>query len=170
MGLLSRLFGRDDAPDMEPLYQAVVARARQPGWYVDGQIPDTIDGRFDVLALVLSLVLLRIEREGVPGRLPAARLAERFVQDMDGQLRQTGFGDLVVGKQVGYAMAALGGRLGAYRAFDGGTVPDEALVRNLWRGAEPPAQALLAVRTMVADIKAIVDNATFEAVLAGAIG
>jgi cytochrome b pre-mRNA-processing protein 3 len=169
MGFLSRLFGHDNAPDMEPLYLAVVKRARQPEWYVDGQIPDTLDGRFDVLALVLSLVLLRIEREGEPGRLPAARLAERFVSDMDGQLRQTGFGDLVVGKQVGYAMAALGGRLGAYRAFDGGVVPDDALVRNLWRDVAPPADALLAVRAMVADLKGDIDTIAIDAVLRGAI-
>ncbi len=125
-----------------PLYTAIVARGREPHWYRQGAVPDTIDGRFDAIAAVLSVVLLRLEAEPAAAE-PAARLTECFVDDMDGQLREIGIGDIVVGKHIGRMMAMLGGRLGAYR--DGLAAGDlrPALVRNLYRG-EPPAEAAVA--------------------------
>ncbi len=163
VGLIDRIFGRSAAPDMGPLYDAVVARARAPNWYLEGQVPDSIDGRFEVLMLVTALVLIRMERDGQAAALPSARLAERFVSDMDGQMRETGFGDLVVGKQVSKAMGALGGRLGAYRAgFD-----EDALVRNLWRGAHPGAAAVAAVRGLIAATDANLAAAALADLMAG---
>ncbi|WP_293882316.1 ubiquinol-cytochrome C chaperone family protein [Sphingomonas sp.] len=166
MSLIDRVLGRTPAADMLPLYTAIVAEARQPGWYRDGGVPDTLDGRFDMISLVLSLVLLRLEREDRRGRLPSARLTEQFVSDMDGQLRETGFGDLVVGKQVGFAMGALGGRLGAYR----GGADDAALVRNLWRGETPAPHALAVVRGLVDALKERLERGTFEELMAGNLG
>jgi cytochrome b pre-mRNA-processing protein 3 len=134
---------RDEAT--VPLYQAVVARGRAPHWYLDGAVPDTLDGRFDMIAAVLSMLLLRLEEkpeEQARAAAPSAALTEHFVDDMDAQLRQIGFGDMIVGKQVGRMMAALGGRLGAYRdALAGGDL-GAALVRNLYRGDPPPPPAL----------------------------
>lgn len=123
------------------LYEAVVARGREPHWYLAGAVPDTKEGRFDMIATVLATVLLRLE-DAPEGAAPAARLAERFVDDMDGQLREEGVGDIVVGKHVGRMMALLGGRLGAYRdGFAAGDI-GPALVRNLYRGAAPEPAAL----------------------------
>ncbi|MEI4584072.1 hypothetical protein WAC45_27695, partial [Klebsiella pneumoniae] len=62
MGLLDR-FRRREAEAAFPLYDAVVARAREPHWYLDGGVPDTLDGRFDMVAAVLAMVLLRLETE-----------------------------------------------------------------------------------------------------------
>lgn len=142
LGWLNRLWRRDDATaEAQPLYAAIVARARAPHWYVEGEVPDTIDGRFDAIAAVLSMVMLRLETDPA-GAAPAVHLAERFVDDMDPQLRQIGIGDLIVGKQVGRMMAALGGRLGAYRdGLADGTL-EAALVRNLYRGETPSPAAL----------------------------
>ena len=114
MGVWHRLFGRGERDALAPLYKAVVAEARRPDWYRQGRVPDTLDGRFDMVAAVLSLVLLRLEEEGDAGRAPSAHLTELFVEDMDGQLRERGIGDIVVGKHVGRMMGALGGRLGAF--------------------------------------------------------
>ena len=141
MTFLSRLFARKDAAPAADLYNAVVVRARAPHWYLAGAVPDTVDGRFDMIAAVLSMVLLRLE--GDPqGPAPSAALAERFVDDMDGQLRQIGIGDISVGKHIGKMMSALGGRLGAYR--DGVASGDmrPALVRNLYRGDAPEDGAI----------------------------
>ena len=115
MGAWNRLFGRKQRDALVPLYTRVVLEARRPDWYLAGQVPDTLDGRFDMVAAVLSLVLLRLEEEGESGRAPSAWLTEIFVEDMDGQLRERGIGDIVVGN--------------IYR----GTVPSEsgrAMVRN----------------------------------------
>jgi len=146
MGVLNRLFGRKDRDALTPLYNAVVLEARRPDWYLAGQVPDTLDGRFDMVAAVLSLVLLRLEEEGDSGRAPSAYLTEIFVEDMDGQLRERGIGDIVVGKHIGRMMGALGGRLGALReAFAGGDL-EGAIDRNIYRGAVPGEVARASVR------------------------
>ena len=165
MGVWARIFGRsDDRGAMVPLYQAIVAEARRPDWYRDAGVPDTIDGRFDMVALVLSLVLIRLERE--PGaRLPSVRLTEAFVDDMDGTMREIGFGDLVVGKRVGGIMGALGGRLGAYRSDD----RRGALIRNLYRGTPPGENVLNAAMAMVAALEARIAALPLATILGGAL-
>jgi cytochrome b pre-mRNA-processing protein 3 len=136
-----------------PLWNAVVATARAPHWYVEGGVPDTLDGRFDMISLVLALVLHRIDED--PGQaLAGVQLTELFVTDMDGQMRQIGFGDMVVGKQIGRMVGALGGRLGAYRVPDGSEEMRAALVRNLWRGQEPDATHLAHVADQAAKLRA----------------
>ena len=154
MGVWDRLFGRKGRDALAPLYNAVVAEARRPDWYLAGQVPDTIDGRFDMVAAVLSLILLRLEDEGEAGRAPSAFLAEIFIDDMDGQLRERGIGDIIVGKHIGRMMGALGGRLGALReAFAGGDL-DGAIDRNIYRGAGPGDAARKAVRDGLTGLRA----------------
>lgn len=141
MGWIDRLLGRERDEVAMLLYNGVIATARAPHWYETGGVPDTLDGRFDMVAAVLSLVLLRLE--DTPSAAPAsARLTERFVTDMDGQLRESGVGDIGVGKHIGKMMGMLGGRLGAYR--DGLAAGDlsNALLRNLYRGMTPDPAAL----------------------------
>ena len=152
MSLLDTLFRRSGSQaGQRALYAAIVARGRQPHWYIDGAVADTVDGRFDMIAAILALVLLRMETLGAAD--DSARLAEVFVTDMDGQLRQIGIGDIIVGKHIGRMMSALGGRLGAYRAAlegagagtgagTGAGSLEDALVRNLYRGEAPAPEAL----------------------------
>ncbi|MBT2186295.1 ubiquinol-cytochrome C chaperone family protein [Sphingobium nicotianae] len=142
MSFLSSLFNRkDDRAALRPLYEAVIATARAPHWYLEGGVADTLDGRFDMVAAVLSLVLMRLE--ALDANTESVKLTELFITDMDGQIRQIGFGDLVVGKQVGKMVGALGGRLAAYRAgLTGEASLAEALVRNLYRGEAPAADEL----------------------------
>ena len=152
--------GARRVPPADALYRRVVALARDPAWYEAGAVPDTTDGRFDMVALVTALVLLRLERSDT--REAAAQfsvdLTERFIADMDGSLRQLGMGDPTVGKQVGHMVAALGGRLGAYRDALASGGLDDALSRNLYRGsvaAEPLAWAEQRVRELVERLDAV---------------
>lgn len=132
MGLWSKLSGGDrDArarQAMRALYLAIVQSGRQPAWYLRGNVTDSVDGRFDMISSILALVLLRMERETATGMSDQAQnsvwLTELFVDDMDGQLREFGIGDMIVGKHVGRLMSALGGRLGTMR--DALTDPDQA--------------------------------------------
>jgi cytochrome b pre-mRNA-processing protein 3 len=72
-----------------------------------------------------------------------ALLTELFVEDMDGQLRQIGIGDVIVGKRMGKMMGMVGGRLGAYRdGLSGEADFADALLRNLYRGDHPGEAAL----------------------------
>ena len=126
----------------DALYRAVVVKAREPGWFTAGAVPDSVDGRFDMVALMFALAHRALERGGAEPALLVA-LTERFVDDMDSTLREMGIGDMVMGKHVGRMVGALGGRLGAYReALDGGEDLRAALVRNLYRGVEPSPAAL----------------------------
>lgn len=151
---LRKLFRSEPDPReaRRPLWQAVIATARAPHWYAEGGVPDTLDGRFDMVSLVMALVLHRID-DDPDQALAGVQLTELFVSDMDGQMRQIGFGDMVVGKQVGRMMGALGGRLGAYRAPDGSDELKAALVRNLWRGKAPGAAGLAHVMAEVAALR-----------------
>ena len=133
MSFLSRLTRsrRDNAADMRALWHRVVEIAREKAWYQEGQVADTVTGRFDAITMVLAVVLLRMEREDVL-HAPSTRLTELFVTDMDGQLRQGGVGDLMVGKHVAKLMSTLGGRIGALRdaLAHSGTSKRDALVHS----------------------------------------
>jgi cytochrome b pre-mRNA-processing protein 3 len=167
--LIDRLTRRTPAPPMDALYRSVVAIAREPRWYTAGAVPDTLDGRFDMVVLVLSLVMLRLERE--PGsERPIVGLTERFVEDMDGSLREIGVGDLVVGKQVGRMVGALEGRLGAYRGVLAGSEPlADALTRNLYRGTAPGADALGWTAAAVGELRRQIDAMPLDRLLGGEI-
>ncbi|APL95895.1 ubiquinol-cytochrome C chaperone [Sphingobium indicum] len=145
--IFQRLFAPSDPKDaMRPLYNAIVAEGRRPHWYVEGRVPDTMDGRFDMIVAILAQALMRLEALGAAQE--SVWLTELFVDDMDGQLRQEGIGDVVVGKHIGRMVSALGGRLAAYRAaLSGEAELDEAIARNLYRGAAPSADALAHVES-----------------------
>jgi cytochrome b pre-mRNA-processing protein 3 len=137
-----RLFGgAREETGTDRLYRAVVACGRDPAWYTSGGVPDTVDGRFDMIAAVLALVLLRLETGGDAFRKDTVLLAELFVDDMEASLRQIGIGDLVVGKHVTRMMGALGGRLGAFR--QAGEDLSEPVRRNVFHES-PPSEAALA--------------------------
>lgn len=142
MSLLSRFF-TPPHPPLTDLWIWITGTARQPDWYLRHGVEDTVDGRFDMVALVTSLVLLRLEQSDL--RIETALLTERFVEDMDGSLRDIGIGDMVIGKHVGRMVGALGGRLGAYRKALAAGAPAgdlaEAIGRNVYRSAAPPGAA-----------------------------
>jgi len=169
VSILAKIFGNggQDRAQLQPLYAAIVAAARRPEWYVSGKVADTLDGRFDMVAAMMSLVLLRLEAEGKQHATENALLTEIFVNDMDGQLREIGIGDVVVGKHLGRMVSALGGRLGAYRdAFAVAGDINGALERNLYRGVNPGPEALQwsvnRMRTLYTAILALPSNAILE--------
>lgn len=116
MSFLSRLLGT--APDpregVRPLWHRVIELARDPAYYAECHVADSIGGRFDLITATVSVMMVRLEASDL--RAESALLAELFVEDMDGQLREFGVNDVVVGKRVGKLMSVLGGRLGAYRS------------------------------------------------------
>ncbi|KPP92949.1 ubiquinol-cytochrome C chaperone family protein [Erythrobacter sp. HL-111] len=113
---LAKVFGTaaDPRERIRPLWHRVIELAREKSLYTDCRVADTVGGRFDLITAVLSTVIVRVEASDM--RAESALLAELFVEDMDGQLREFGVNDVVVGKKVGKLMSLLGGRLGAYRS------------------------------------------------------
>lgn len=144
MSFLTRIFGRkSERQPYQALYGEVVKIGRDPEWYREGGVPDTLDGRFDMIAAVLALVLLRLEQDGPSAAQASVLLTELFIDDMDGSVRQMGIGDLMVGKHVGKMMSALGGRLAAFRdATEAGGGFEAAVRRNVFHEA-PPSEAAI---------------------------
>ncbi len=130
---------RTPANEVEPLYTALVAEARRPAWYVEGGVADSLDGRFAVLASLVALAILRLE----DGRESAVRgsvaLTESFISDMDAQMREQGFGDPSIGKQVRLMVGALASRVDRWRHARGGEVDWADAVRfSIYRDVLPP--------------------------------
>lgn len=120
----------------EQLYAIVVAQARQPAFYTHLRVPDSVDGRFDLIALHLFLLLDRFPPEERNHPLLQAVLEEFFV-DMDRSLREIGVGDMSLKKKIHRMIDALYGRLERYREIletpgREGELPG-ALLRNVWR-------------------------------------
>ncbi len=150
-GILKRWFNRgDESAVARPLYAAIVAEARHPAWYIEGGVPDTIDGRFEMVSGILALVMARLDVIGQPAAEVTVRLADVYAEDMEGQLREIGIGDAVVGKHMGKMVGALGGRFAAYRdgLKEGGDF-GEALSRNLYRGTLPADDAMAFVKAQL---------------------
>ncbi|HEV7234491.1 MAG TPA: ubiquinol-cytochrome C chaperone family protein [Sphingorhabdus sp.] len=171
MSLLKRLFGNSE-PDpkskLVPLYNQIVVKARQPHWYIEGKVPDHIDGRFDMVAAILTLVILRLE-EGPANAADMAHLTEVFVDDMDGQLREVGIGDMIVGKHIGRIMGAVGGRLGAFReGLADHAKLDGAIQRNIYRAEVTDSAALAHVRQGLLDVERGLASQLSEMIVEGA--
>lgn len=170
MSFLQRLFG-NSAPDprenLRPLYDRVIAKARELHWYEAGGVPDTLDGRFDMVSTILALVLLRME-EIPEAPQNAVYLTEIFVSDMDAQMREAGIGDVVVAKDMGKVMSSLGGRLGAFRgALDDEAKLSGAIDRNIYEGgvSDPSAHAHVTgrIRTFMQSLGAFDQNGLIRA-------
>ncbi len=118
------------------LYRAVVEQARQPVFYTDYLVADSLDGRFDMIALHMFLILHRLNAEGKEGRRLGQALLDTMFADMDSSLREIGVGDLSVGKRVKVMAEALFGRIRAYDSAlqDRGTALPDAIRRNVYRG------------------------------------
>jgi cytochrome b pre-mRNA-processing protein 3 len=98
---------------IETIYGMIVTQAREPLFYRDLGVPDTVDGRFDLLVLHLWMVLRRL-RELEGGSDPAQALFDRFCEDLDANLREMGVGDLAVPKRMQAFGEAFYGRAAAY--------------------------------------------------------
>jgi cytochrome b pre-mRNA-processing protein 3 len=131
---------------IEVIYGMIVAQAREPSFYRDLGVPDTVNGRFDLLLLHLWMVLRRLKSvTGGAGRSQA--LFDHFCNDMDANLRELGVGDLTVPKRMQAFGEAFYGRSAAYDlAVTGGAVAlAQALCKNILNGMELEKARRLAI-------------------------
>ncbi len=143
MGILAMFRRRQHERAGFELYGAAVGAARTPALFAGIGVPDTVEGRFDLVSLHVGLLISRLRRdEDARGAALAQAVFDAMFSDMDQNLREMGVGDLSVGKKVRQAWEAFHGRALAYEvALDSAddTALTEALARNVWRGAEPGA-------------------------------
>jgi cytochrome b pre-mRNA-processing protein 3 len=136
--MLDFLFRRLTAepPRGAALFDAVTAIAREPHWYVEGTLPDTIDGRFAVLSTVIALVLVRLEGGGEEGDLISVGLTERFIEVMEAEHRELGLGDPTLGRTVRKLVGSLSRRADRWRSATVGAAEwTETARQSLYKGA-----------------------------------
>ena len=127
---------RSDAVGLaaELAYRRVVDQARQPAFFAEYGVPDTLDGRFEMICLHAFLYLHRLKTEGARGGPLGQRFFDTMFADFDRSLREMGTGDLSVGREVRRMAEAFYGRIAAYErglaAADGAL--QSALIRNLF--------------------------------------
>jgi len=145
MGLFAMFRRRPHERAGFELYGAAVAAARAPLLFERLAVPDTVEGRFDLVSLHVALVIRRLRTDADPrGPALAQAVFDAMFADMDVNLREMGVGDLSVGKRVRRMWEAFHGRALAYEAAleagDSAALAD-ALARNVWAGAAPEGAA-----------------------------
>lgn len=121
------------------LFERVTQIAREPHWYVEGRVPDTLDGRFAILATVAALALVRLEADGERGDAVSVALTERFIAVMESEHRELGLGDPTLGKTVRRLVGSLARRTELWRsATSGSTDWTRATMESLFRGEASP--------------------------------
>ncbi len=142
------------APAAAALYAAAVAAARDPAYYMVFGVPDTLDGRFDLLGLHAFLLIRRLQHAPPPGPALAQGVFDAMFRDMDHTLRELGVGDLSVARRMKQMWEAFHGRAAAYEAAledaDGAALA-VALARNVWRNGPAPHAAALAAAARAHD-------------------
>src|SRR5215208_2944217 len=129
------------------LYGAIVAQARVPDFYARLGVPDSVDGRFEMVVLHLALVLRSLRDADEGTRALGQEVFDIFCVEMDRSLREMGVGDLSVPKRMKRMGEAYYGRAAAYdAALDKGdrAALAAAVRRNLLRGAEGAADEIAA--------------------------
>jgi cytochrome b pre-mRNA-processing protein 3 len=122
---------------IDDLYGAIVAQSRCAAFYTVYGVPDTMEGRFDVLVLHIVVLLARLDRLGPSARDIGQKLFDLFCRDLDANLREMGVGDLAVPKRMRQFGEAFYGRQAAYRAglaTSGLGALEKALARNIFGG------------------------------------
>jgi len=157
-------------PTIEAIYGMIVAQARLPVFYEQYRVPDTVNGRFDMVLLHLWLVLRRLREAAEGGAALSQALFDHFCSDMDDNLREMGVGDLTVPKRMVKFAEAFYGRTGAYDAAlkAGGDELAQALARNVLLSVDAAAAEPLAayVRASLATLAVIDDRRALAGELA----
>jgi cytochrome b pre-mRNA-processing protein 3 len=176
--ILSAFRRSDHNRNIQGLYGAIVAQARSPAFYTQYGVPDSVEGRFELIVLHLVLVLSRLaDRQataaGGPSRGPGSPVGQRlfdvFCRDLDDNLREMGVGDLAVPRRMRQFGEAFYGRQAAYGAsLDTGDhdALEKALARNILGEVDAGDGAAALARYVRAAIDQL-ETEPKEALLAG---
>lgn len=136
-------------------YSALTAAARNPVFFIDYGMPDTVMGRYEMLSIIMILFFRRTARSGASGNELAQEIVDMFFQDLDHSIRELGIGDQGVPKRMKKLAGMFYGRLEAYaKAMDVSDTQELAasLARNIHPGVEPaPDMSALAGWMMTAE-------------------
>ena len=170
--VLAGLFRRGNdgiEPAADALYRSVVEAARRPALFADLGIPDTMDGRYETVALHAYLVLRRLKRDHAATSDLAQALFDRMFMDFDQALREAGVGDLGVGRRIKQMATGFYGRIAAYDAgLDGGGL-DDALKRNAYGTTDPSAEMVAGLASYLRNADRVMADQSVAELAAGRV-
>lgn len=144
--LIDRVLSGPDRREViaQRLYAALTAQARRPDFYRSCGIPDTIDGRFEMVTLHAFLLFRRLKGHGEKAGAVAQAVYDVMFGDFDASVREMGAQDLGVGRRIKFMTEAMNGRFAAYEAglAQGQAQLELALKRNLYGTTEPVEECL----------------------------
>jgi cytochrome b pre-mRNA-processing protein 3 len=167
--MLDFLFRRLTAapPRGSDLFESVTGIARQPHWYVEGKVPDTLDGRFAVLATVMALLMVRLEADGESGDAVSVALTERFIAVMESEHRELGLGDPTLGKTVRKLVGSLARRTELWRStMSGATSWEDAAADSLYKAGASP-RAIMHSSSALRRLRSALESASLEELAEG---
>jgi cytochrome b pre-mRNA-processing protein 3 len=144
------------------LFRWVSDRARDPDWYRKGEVPDTVDGRFAMLATIAALVIARLERDD--DSEASVALTERFVDAMEAEHREMGMGDPRLGRTVRKLVGSLGRRIELWRTAEGSAAQD-----SVYGDSQPSPAALRYTASGLNDIRTKLEATPADAIAQGRI-
>ena len=151
------------------LFGRLVAQARARVFYEQLGVPDSVDGRFDMVALHTFLIFQRLRGQGDRAAILSQALYDTLINDFEASLRQLGAGDVGVGKRIRVMTEALQGRIKAYETALAGSQLDleGALRRNLYGTTDPDMDAVRAVANYLRRGKELADSQPVDRILRG---
>jgi cytochrome b pre-mRNA-processing protein 3 len=154
------------------LYISAVGRARHIEFYTELGVPDTLEGRFDMISLHVFLVLRRLKGEGQPMQELGQAIFDAMFADMDRNFREMGFGDIGVGNRVKKLVQAFYGRVAAYDEGLNGedSILISALRRNVYRSADVTDEQVLNLAGYLRSQATNIDKNDLEAFASGKAG
>jgi cytochrome b pre-mRNA-processing protein 3 len=148
-----------------------VTQARQPLFYTGLGVPDTPEGRYEMIVLHLYLLLERLRAEGTTAAGLSRRLIEAFIEDMDDSMREMGVGDLTVPKKVKRAAAGFYERAGQYRTALAAAEPAplEAVLASRLPGPDGEGAAVDLIAAYVRNVAAELQRQPSEEITHGRV-
>ena len=167
--MLDFLFRRLTAgpPRGSDLFESVTRIAREPHWYIEGKVPDTLDGRFAVLATVLALLTVRLEADGERGDVVSVGVTERFIAVMESEHRELGLGDPTLGKTVRKLVGSLARRTELWRSTMSGAISWEQATADSREKAAPSSEAIRHSSSALKRLRSALESASFDEIAEG---
>lgn len=162
---------RDHELAVAEAYRRIVGQARLPSFYAECGVPDTLDGRFELVVLHAALVFRRLKDEAEAADF-AQQLFDHLFADMDQSLREMGVGDLSVGKHIKRMAEGFYGRVVAYDKALSQVGQDDlasALMRNLYGTVEADPDAISIMVDYVRQQAAQIAGQSVDAIMAGQV-
>ena len=165
MLFLKRLFQTPRfGAEARALYRQIAERARRPVLFTLYGVPDTVDGRFEMLCLHAYAVFHGLKGKGADAETLSQAVYDAMFADLDGALRELGAADLGVGKRIKAMTEALNGRI---QAYDRDAELEQAIRRNVYRTATPSDEQVRWMASYLRVIRAAMAGAPFQAICDG---